>query len=84
MLMHAEVIDEADMSSDVVRLGNIVTILDLSEENAEEESYKIVGTTEADPLNGKLSNVSLVGQQKLFLIMLLVMLLLLRLLAHMM
>ncbi len=56
--MHAEVIDEADMSSDVVRLGNIVTILDLSEENAEEESYKIVGTTETDPLNGKISNES--------------------------
>ena len=58
MLMHAEVIDEADMSSDVVRLGNIVTILDLSEENAEEESYKIAGTTETDPLNGKISNES--------------------------
>ena len=25
-------------------------------------TYKIVGTTEADPLNGKLSNASLVGE----------------------
>jgi transcription elongation factor GreA len=28
-------------------------------------TYKIVGTTEADPLNGKLSNASLVGQHLL-------------------
>ena len=58
MLMHAEVIDESESQSDVVKLGNIVTILDLSEENPEEESYRIVGSTETDPLHGKISNES--------------------------
>lgn len=58
MLMHAEVIDENEAQSDVVKLGNVVTILDLSEENPEEESYRIVGSTETDPLHGKISNES--------------------------
>lgn len=58
MLTHAEVIDESESQSDVVKLGNIVTILDLSEENPEEESYRIVGSTETDPLHGKISNES--------------------------
>jgi transcription elongation factor GreA len=57
MLLHATVIeDEGD--TDVVKLGSVVTILDLSEDNPEEEAYRIVGSTETDPLNGKISNES--------------------------
>ncbi len=57
MLLHATVIeDEGD--SDTVKLGSVVTILDLSEPDAEEEAYRIVGSTETDPLNGKISNES--------------------------
>ncbi len=41
---------------DIVLLGNTVTILD--HESNEEATYKIVGSIEADPLNGKLSNVT--------------------------
>lgn len=41
---------------DIVLLGNTVTILD--HESNEETTYKIVGSIEADPLNGKLSNVT--------------------------
>ena len=37
-------------------LGSTVSILDLS--SNEEEEYTIVGSVEADPLNGKLSNVA--------------------------
>lgn len=40
----------------IVKLGSTVTILDL--ELKEEFTYAIVGSVEADPLNGKLSNVS--------------------------
>ena len=40
----------------VVKLGSTVTILTLDED--EEETYTIVGTVEADPLNGKISNES--------------------------
>ena len=42
----------------VVKPGTTVTILDLSEKDAEPESYQIVGYTETDPLNGKISNES--------------------------
>ena len=57
MLLHATVIeDEGD--SGTVKLGSVVTILDLSEPDAEEEAYRIVGSTETDPLNGKISNES--------------------------
>ncbi len=41
---------------DIVLLGNTVTIFD--HESNEEATYKIVGSIEADPLNGKLSNVT--------------------------
>lgn len=41
---------------DIVLLGNTVTILD--HDTNEEATYKIVGSIEADPINGKLSNVT--------------------------
>lgn len=56
MLQHAEVIDDNEGDNDTVKLGNVVTYVDLSEKDAKEESYRIVGTTETDPLNGKISN----------------------------
>lgn len=46
-----------------VRLGATVTILDL--EMDEEETFTIVGSVEADPDNGKLSNVSPLAQAML-------------------
>lgn len=58
MLQHAEIISEDQMDLKVVKPGTTVTILDLSEDDAEPESYKIVGYTETDPLNGKISNES--------------------------
>lgn len=45
---------------DIVLLGNTVTVLD--HESNEEATYKIVGSIEADPLNGKLSNVTPLAQ----------------------
>lgn len=59
ILRTAVIVDETDESDDSVQTGRTVTILDL--DTKEEMTYKIVGTTEADPLNGKLSNASVVG-----------------------
>jgi len=59
-LRTAKIVDESDESDDTVQTGRKVTVKDL--ELGITSTYKIVGTTEADPLNGKLSNASLVGQ----------------------
>ena len=58
MIANAEIIEEdkSVSSSKSVSLGSTVTILDLS--TKEEETYTIVGSIEADPLNGKLSNIT--------------------------
>lgn len=59
MLRHAKVIDEDEINTDVVSLGAKVKVLDLDEN--EEVEYTIVGSTEADPSNYKISNESPVG-----------------------
>ena len=59
ILRTAVIVEETDESDDTVQTGRTVTIQDM--DTKEKSTYKIVGTTEADPLNGKLSNVSLVG-----------------------
>ena len=63
ILRTAVIVEETDESDDSVQTGRTVTIEDLN--TKEKMTYKIVGTTEADPLNGNLSNVSLVGQHLL-------------------
>lgn len=60
MLRNAEVIDEEDISSDVISLGCRVTLLDI--EFNEEIVYMIVGSAEADPSKGKISNESPLGR----------------------
>ena len=59
ILRTAVIVEETDESDDSVQTGRTVTIQDL--DTKEISTYKIVGTTEADPLNGKLSNASVVG-----------------------
>ena len=60
ILRTAVIVDETDEGDDTVQTGRTVTIKDLV--LGITATYKIVGTTEADPLNGKLSNASLVGE----------------------
>ena len=63
ILRTAKIVDEtaeSDDSDDTVQTGRTIKIKDLI--LGIEATYKIVGTTESDPLNGKLSNASLVGQ----------------------
>ncbi len=62
ILKQAEIIEESDDESHqkVIHIGSVVTIEDLSDN--EIATYTIVGTTEADPFEGKISNESPVVQ----------------------
>ena len=60
MIENAVVVDESKISTDVVGFGTRVTIV-YEDEPDDEETYTIVGTSESDPTNGKLSNESPVG-----------------------
>jgi transcription elongation factor GreA len=53
------VIIERNGNSDQVYLGNQVTV---EEEGFGQETYQIVGSAEADPMNGKISNESPIGK----------------------
>lgn len=55
MLRHAVIIED-DGSKSEVQIGRTVTFAEVPEN--EEESYKIVGSAEADPFEGKISNES--------------------------
>ena len=63
MIRKATIINEEEMSSDRVRVGLTVKVLDV-EEN-EEMEFTIVGSTEADPFEGRISNESEVGKNLL-------------------
>ncbi len=63
ILDNAEIIDTTQGGNTTVRLGATVTILD--KELGEEETFTIVGSPEADPDKGKLSNVSPLVQSML-------------------
>ncbi len=58
MLKHAETVEESQ-DTETIGIGCKVTILDVEFE--EELEYQIVGSTEANSLNGKISNESPVG-----------------------
>ncbi len=60
ILKNAEVVIEDEVDLDKINIGCQVRILDM--EYAEELEYKIVGSTEADSLQGKISNESPVGR----------------------
>ena len=59
LLKNAEVVDEDEVDLDKISIGCKVRILDV--EFDEEVEYKIVGSTEANSLKGKISNESPVG-----------------------
>ena len=59
MVRNAQIIED-NGPSDIVRLGSRVSVV---EEGLEEpEVYHIVGSAEVDPLNGRVSNESPIGQ----------------------
>lgn len=59
ILADAKVIGSSSKGSKVVSLGSVVSIKDLSDNT--EATYTIVGTVEADPIKGLISNVSPLG-----------------------
>ena len=60
MLKRAKIVSEEDMKGDVVSVGLKITVKDL--DLAEVETYTLVGATESDPFNVKISNESAVGK----------------------
>src|SRR4051812_23161041 len=59
-LRSASVIDASELSADVVRVGSIVHVRDGG--SGKSMAYTIVGSTEADPSQNRLSNESPVGK----------------------
>ena len=60
ILKNAEVVDEDEVDLERINVGCRVRVKDMTEK--EECEYKIVGSTEADSLQGKISNESPVGK----------------------
>ena len=61
MIRNAKVISDADVSGEHVNLGVSVTVKDLK--TGEEFTYTIVGITDADPLEDRISNESPLGKE---------------------
>lgn len=62
MIRVAKIIDEDSISADYVNLGLKVKVKNHSSKGKEIVEFSIVGSTEADPFEGKISNESLVGR----------------------
>lgn len=60
ILSNYVVIEEHDTDHDSVRLGSKITVLD--KEFDEKEIYRVVGSQEADPMNGRISEESPFGR----------------------
>ena len=59
-LRYARIIGESEIDTKTVQVGNTVKVLDM--EFNEEESYTIVGSTEVDLAQNKISNESPIGE----------------------
>ncbi len=59
-IKYAKIIDESEIDTEVVQVGNIVKVLDM--EYDEEVEYIIVGSTEVDLSQNKISNESPIGK----------------------
>lgn len=60
MCKNAVIIDESEYRSDVVNIGSKVTVVDV--EFKDEIVYEIVGASEADPMQDRISDESPVGK----------------------
>ena len=62
LIEHAEIVDNADhnLPKDAVTLGSVVMVKDLDEDF--EDKYEIVGSQEANPREGRISDDSPVGK----------------------
>ena len=60
LLENAEIVEVEEVAQGVVGLGSKVTVLDM--EDNSESSFHIVGSQEANPMQGKLSEESPIGR----------------------
>ena len=60
MIRYAEIVDNANIDKNEVALCKAVVFQEVGDD--EEEEYEIVGTAEADPFSGKISNESPIAQ----------------------
>ena len=58
-IRYAKIIDETEIDTKTVQVGNVVKVLDM--EFDEEETYTIVGSTEVDLAQNRISNESPIG-----------------------
>lgn len=63
MLKNVKILDEDELTNDIVSVGSKIKLFD--KEFNEEVDYQIVGSTEADPMSGRISDESPVGQSLL-------------------
>ena len=63
MLSKAVLIEDDNGPSDHVRLGSHVTVIEVEGEAEAPEHYHVVGSAEADPVEGRISNESPLGRQ---------------------
>ena len=59
-LKNVRVLDESELSDGSVHVGSKVDVLNVSTKKA--ATYRIVGSTESDPMSGKISDESPVGK----------------------
>ena len=60
ILSNYTIIDDSEKSADMIHVGTTVVVKDM--EFDEEETYEIVGSQEADPMNGRISEESPFGK----------------------
>ncbi len=60
MIKNAKIITDDKSGQDTIQIGVTVTVQNITE-NDDPETYTIVGSTEADPVNSKISNESPIG-----------------------
>lgn len=58
-IRYAKIIDESEIDTKTVQVGNVIKVFDMEFE--EEETYTIVGSTEVDLSQNKISNESPIG-----------------------
>jgi len=60
MIANAKIIKDEKKSKDSAQIGSTITVQNITD-NDEPETYAIVGSTEADPVEHKISNESPIG-----------------------
>lgn len=59
MLKNVKIIDDSELTTEIIHIGSVVKIKDIEFDEICE--YRIVGSNEADPVNGRISDESPVG-----------------------